>query len=231
MAERLDAVAIRAVADPERALMLSYVPTASRPAVTALWALDETLGDILRGGRDPMVSQLRFTWWHEALSRLDHAPSPAQPLLQALAAHVLPSGLTGAGLAAMIDGWEKLLDPDPIADDALLAYARARGAGLFDAAGRVLGSHGDPNGMAGQGWALVDLARHSSDPALAARALVLARSPLDAAVAVRWHRAGRPIGMLACLAAADARVKERALPAQGSPIRLFRMFTHAMTGR
>ena len=66
------------IADPERALALSYVPREGRAGLAALWALDEMLGAILRSGRDPMVSQLRLTWWHDALCRLDQAPPPSR---------------------------------------------------------------------------------------------------------------------------------------------------------
>ncbi len=235
MAETIFAIPSLAVADPERALALSYAPRQQRAGLAALWVLDETLGAILRGGRDAMVSQLRFTWWHEALSRLDDAPPPALPLLQQLAQAVLPCGVSGAELARMIDGWEVLLDPDPISDDALGAFAGARGGVLFAAAGVVLsGSERAEEAAeeaAGQGWALVDLARHSSDPALAARALALAATVLDGAVALRWHRAARPLGMLAHLAAVDARAGIVPLSPQGSPGRLLRMLRHRMTGR
>lgn len=219
------------IADPERALALRYAPSVARPALTALWSLDEALGAILRSGRDPMVSQLRLTWWHEALCRLDHAPPPLQPVLQAIAGDLIPRGVTGRSLAAMIDGWEKLLDPDPIDDTALAAYAQARGGQLFGAAGTLLGSIHDPVVLAGQGWALVDLARYCGDPVLAVSALRVARPLLDEAVARQWRPASRAIGMLAHLAAIDARVAALPLPLQGSPVRQLRMITHRITGR
>lgn len=233
MAETIFAAPILGVADPERALALSYAPRTARAGLAALWALDETLGGILRGGRDPMVSQLRLTWWHEALSRLDQTPPPAQPLLQALTAEVLPNGIAGAALAMMIDGWEALLDPDPLGDDAIAAYADARGGTLFKAAGQVLGGGVDclAAAAAGQGWALVDLARHCGDPGLAGRALERARPLLDTAMARRWPRHARPLGMLASLARRDAAHPPAQLPPQGSPWRLARMFGHALTGR
>ena len=64
----------------------------ARPRVEALWRLDVTLGAVLATGREPMVSRIRLAWWREALERLDREPPPAEPVLQALAAHVLPAG-------------------------------------------------------------------------------------------------------------------------------------------
>lgn len=231
MAETIFATPLAGAADSERALALRYAPRAARPGLAALWALDETLGAVLRGGRDAMVSQLRLTWWYDALCRLDHAPPPLQPVLRAIAGDVLSKGVTGASLAAMIDGWEALLDPDPIDDLALIAYADARGGRLFGVAGTVLGSGDDPVVLAGQGWALVDLARHCGDPALAASALRVARPLLDEAVARRWRPATRAVGMLAHLAAIDARVAAPPLPVPGSPLRQWRMIRHGITGR
>lgn len=218
--------------DVEIRLACAYVPMPIRSAVACLWAIDTTLGGILRGGREPIIAQMRLTWWHEALCRLDDAPPPAQPLLIETAARLLPMGVSGAALAAMIDGWEELVDPDPLGSDALGRYAEGRGQRLFTMLAEVLGSEHDPVAQAGQGWALVDLAWNSSEPQLRADAIALAKPLLRSALAPRWSRAGRPIGMLAWLAMADITPIERGTPRrQGAPGRMFRMAQHALTGR
>ena len=113
--------------DPDRTLALAYVPAAARPAVEALWRLDAAFAAILATGTQPMISQMRLAWWREALERLDRAPPPAEPVLQALAAHVLPQ-VTGAELAAMEEGWLMLLSDD--------AAGRRRAGSLCGEAGR-----------------------------------------------------------------------------------------------
>ena len=136
----------------------------ARPALRALFALDGALAQVLRTTREPMVGQMRLTWWHEALTRLDASPPPAEPVLQSLAREALPRGVTGAGLAGMIDGWEELLEPELLGDDALIRHATGRGSRLFEMAGKVIGaSETDPVAVAGKGWALADLGRHLSD--------------------------------------------------------------------
>src|SRR3569623_1105195 len=100
--------------DPDRILALSYVPAARRPAVEALWRLDVALGLVLAGGREPMISRIKLAWWREALERLDRERAPAEPVLQALSAHVLTAGLKGAQLSGMVDAWEVLLSPEPL---------------------------------------------------------------------------------------------------------------------
>jgi phytoene synthase len=55
--------------NPERALALSYAPASTRPGLEALFALDTALGTILKTTREPIVGQMRLTWWYEALGR------------------------------------------------------------------------------------------------------------------------------------------------------------------
>ncbi|QNA86828.1 squalene/phytoene synthase family protein [Sphingomonas sp. So64.6b] len=218
-------------ADPERLLALSYSPVSHRAGVTALFALDDTLAAILRTTREPLVGQMRLTWWHEALSKLDKEGAPAEPVLQALAAEVIPRGVPGARLAEMIDAWEVLLDPDT-PDDATLERYATRGVILFAAAGTLLGTApGDPIAPAGRGWALADLARNVADKDVAASALRLAAGPLAAATATRWSRAGRTLGALAHLARLDLTVPVGDPIARGAPRRVWRILIHRIWGR
>lgn len=221
-----------ALADVERGLAATYAPPTARAALTALWVLDETLAGIVRAARQPMIGQMRLTWWHAALMRLGDPDLAGQPILAALAATVAPLGVTGASLAAMIDGWEVLLDDGPLDDAALRAHAEARGVGLFDAAAAALGaSNAGPVAAAGRGWALIDLGVHLSDAEARRRCFALAMPVLDAIEGARWRVAGRPLGMLARLALIDARAGAEASRRQGSPARLLRMARHRITGR
>lgn len=217
------------MSDPERVLALSYAPRDGRAALEALLALDETLAAILRTTREPLVGQMRLTWWFDALTALDTARPPAQPVLQALADEVLPRDAAGAALAAMIEGWEALLDPDPLTDDRLDAFARGRGGTLFVLAGVVLGAGPrDPLAGAGAGWALGDLAQHVRDPATAARARVKSAGLLGHALALRWSRAARALGALAHGARMDL---AQAPSPHGAPGRVARLAWHRLSGR
>lgn len=217
--------------DPDRTLALSYVPATRREAVRALWELDATLGAILASGREPMVSQIRLAWWREALERLDQAPVPAEPVLRALATHVLPAGVAGLGLARIEAGWRVLLTDGPLSADNLDAYAGNRGGCLFAAASKLLNEAAPPRAIAaGEGWALVDLARHS-DGAEASAALAAARARLATLAGFRWPRALRPLGMLAALASRDVARGPAAVERQGAPARMVRMMKMRLTGR
>ena len=202
----------------ERALALSYAPAETRTALRALFALDEALAGVLRTTREPMVGQMRLTWWHEALSALDSGPAPANPVLRGLAG--VTARAPGAMLAGMVEGWEALLD-EPLDSAAMERFAAARGGGLFRAAAAVLGRDDPRLEDAGEGWALADLARHLGDANKAALARALAAPRLAGALRRRWPRRLRALGALVLLA------KEGA---PGSPGRVARLLWHRISG-
>ena len=208
--------------DPERRLALAYVPAAIRPALEALWRLDAAFAAILATGTQALVSQMRLAWWREALERLDSAPAPAEPLLQALAAHVLPT-VSGAELAALEEGWLILLADAPLAEEELADYAALRGGLLFRYSARLLGDSAFPVDRAGALWALADLARHSR------RSDEVKTPPPESQV--KWPRKLRMLGMLAMLAKRDLEKLGRKQEKQGSPARILRMVWHRLSGK
>lgn len=219
------------IQDPERGLILAYAPVEARPALAALLALDDALAQLLRTTSQPAVGQLRLAWWREALAKLDTAPPPAEPVLTALAADVLPRGGTGASLVPIVHGWEVLVEEEALDTLALTRFAVGRGT-LFVAAGAAFGAGtADPLAQAGQGWALADLARHLGDGAEAEAARREARPLLDAALATRWGRRARALGALAHRARLDLAVPlDQPVPI-GAPGRVARLLWHRLSGR
>jgi phytoene synthase len=208
--------------DPERALILAYAPPAGRAALAALLMLDDALAALLRTTSEPAIGQIRLAWWREALERLDHAPPPAEPVLQAVAA----SGLKGSALTPIVHGWEVLIEAERLDAAALARFAEGRGA-LFVVAGEAMGAAGDPLREAGQGWALADLARHVGPPEEAAEAGRMAQGLLDLAVGSRWSRNGRALGAMAHLARRDLGGDGETAPIS----RISRLLWHRLTGR
>ena len=197
--------------DEVRALALNFAPPAQRPGLHALWALDEALGQIVRTTTEPMIGQMRLTWWHDRLSGLGEGAPPAEPVLAALAG-VMPE--QGVALAAMVEGWEALLDPLPLGDDAIAAHASMRGGRLFALAGQLLAEGLDAR-AAGEGWAAIDFALHCSEPDTAGRAQAFARQRFSGAVMPR----AKPLRILTRIAAGDAR---RSLGTKRSRLDVFR---------
>lgn len=209
--------------DPERDLALAYAPDDGRRAgLSALLALDAALGDVVRSTTQPALGQIRLAWWREQLVELDRAEPPAMPVLQALAAQVLPLGVGGAELATIVDGWDVLIEEEDLADPALDRFAAERGGRLFALAAKFLGGDVAKAQRLGRGWALFDLARHQSDPKIAAQADARAAKVLAGALV----GVARPLGMLAL----SARLELAGVP-QGGPKRAARLMWFGLAGR
>lgn len=214
-----------AVADPRRALVLAYAAREKRPALAALWGLDEAMAVIAPHVREPMAGLIRLQWWSDALAALDQSPPTPEPVLRALAEAVLPLGISGSELAALADGWEAIVTHETLDDAAVEQHARARGEALFLLAGRVLGAGPeDPVAAGGMGWALAELPRRAKI-AHAAGARARAAELLGAASRERWSRAGRPLGALVHL----SRLEQNS----GGPVptHVVRALYHVATGR
>ena len=211
----------------ERSLALGYAPVGAREGLSALLALDATLGGIVRSTTQPLVGQMRLTWWHEALTALDTAPPPAEPVLRAVQERVVAAGVTGGELATMIDAWEVLLDDGPPDAAAIDLFGQRRGAILFAAAATLCGGGDDRVADLGAGWALADLAGKLSDGAVASLAGQAAARHLATGLVGVLPRRLRGLGALALLARAD--LAGSASP--GSPSRVGRLLVHRLTGR
>lgn len=211
--------------DPDRFLATSHCPRPARAGVAALFALDLAFGHALATTREPMLGEMRLAWWRETLEKLDRAEPPAEPVLAALAAHVIPAGIGGEELAAMEEGWLALLD-DRLDRAALTQHARRRGAVLFALIARRLGAADIEDDLltAGEGWAFADLSRRLGEPAVSALARDEARARLAG-----WRIPGkagpaRPLLALAALARHDVAGTSPYRP--GSPARQLRYLWH-----
>ena len=175
-------------------LALVYAPPATREATLALFALDARLAGLLRHSREPMLAQLRLSWWRETLKQEPAAWPKGDPLLTALRGW---HGTQGA-LGALVDGWEALTGPAPLVPEALDAMADGRGE-AFAALARALGREGEEAvaRRVGRDWALADLAMQLSHPQEREAARVLLDRPASPA---RLSRPLRPLGVLRGLA-------------------------------
>lgn len=214
------------IAEPERRMILSYAPNAAAAhGLAALLALDDKLAETVRTTTEPMLGQIRLQWWHDALAKLDDAAPPAEPLLEAVAREVVQDRVSGATVGEIALAWQALLQ-DELDAVALKAFAQ-RGARLFELAGRLAGaSPDDPLLLAGEGWALADLAGGLSDQGEAAAARMIAQQALAEATAAKWSRNGRALGAMAHLAQLDL----AGVPF-GAPRRTGRALWHRLTGK
>lgn len=211
-------------------LALTYVPLRDRSALAALFAIDRAMGDVVRSTREPMLGPIRLAWWRERLEDLDAGErAPAEPRLQQAERELLPRGISGHDLAGLEAGWLTLLNPFPWTIETSEAIW-LRGNLLFGLAARVLGGGDERIQAAGGLWALVDVARHCSDPSSRDMLMRQARSFAAALGEGNVARPLRPLSMLATLAIRDCRRGEP-FQAEGSPGRAAAMMRHRLFGR
>ena len=189
--------------DPDRAFALGHVPAALRPAVAALWGLDEQLGQIIASTTQSMVGQMRLLWWREALDAGRNTRRHGHPLLEAVTS-IEAAGIDAAALGVIIDGWEEVLEPLPLDSAQLGQFANWRGTQLFTLSARLLGGHCPES--AGAGWALADFGLRCSDPVTAALALDMAG---DRLCAIELKSVPRPLRVLVRLARNDVAAGKR----------------------
>ncbi|MBK5263852.1 MAG: hypothetical protein JJE34_01275 [Alphaproteobacteria bacterium] len=199
---------------PLQRLLIAYAPKNMREGQQILWAFDARMAEIVRSTQEPMIGQIRFAWWREALSGEKEASGVGDPLMDALRARVLPDA-GAAGLLEAIEGWEVLLEPLPLSDRQLVRFAEHRGGGLFRTMGQLAGLCPPWLSQAGMGWALWDLSGHVSDGDTAMRSIAMAQECL-ADVPVRgWPDVLAPLQMLVGLVRRDVR-GNRTAPARMS---------------
>lgn len=188
------ALAPESLPAPQR-IALGYAPRRARAAFAAIFALDAHCAHLLRRSSEPMLAQMRLTWWREALGRPAEERAKGSPLLASLAAW---DGEEDA-LAGLVGGWEYLVGAPPLPASDLESFASCR-ADAFAALSRLLGAgHAAAAAReAARHWALADLVQGLSDPQERAEALGLACR--NATPAIRLPRSLRPLAVLDGLA-------------------------------
>lgn len=161
----LDAIPI------EQRLALAYARPADKPLMLGVFLLDTRLAATVRGGREPVLAQIKLAWWREQLGKAADERPVGEPLLAVLS----PLAAEGAALGRLVDGWEHLLGESPLAASALEEFAAGRGA-AFAALARQMGlaDAAAAAERAARGWAAADLAAKLGQPEERAAALELA---------------------------------------------------------
>ncbi|MFZ5729783.1 MAG: squalene/phytoene synthase family protein [Pseudomonadota bacterium] len=154
--EDLDALVARV--DPDRWLSSRLIadPEARADAI-AIYAYDHELARAPRVASNPLLGEIRLTWWREVLDETFEGRAVRRhPTAQALAAAVRRHDLPRTSLEAMIDARYRELDPAPMAPEEALAWARGTaGEASRLVARRLAGAaDGDKAEAAGAAWAL-----------------------------------------------------------------------------
>lgn len=109
---------------------LVYADHQTRQAWEALFLLQHRLKDAARPGREPLMIQLRLSWWRDRLAEpVDHWPK-GEPLLACMAIWQAEAG----ALIGLVDGWEAKV----VGEDGGTALESAQIA-AYVALGRLVG--------------------------------------------------------------------------------------------
>ena len=138
--------------DPDRWLSSRFIAdTEKRADVIALYAFDHELARASKVASNPLIAEIRLTWWREALDDIYGGKVVrAHPAARALGVAVRRRALERALLEDMIDARIEALDPDQTTE----ARRRAGGATAV-AAATILGDpkRAEAARLAGEVWA------------------------------------------------------------------------------
>lgn len=128
--------------DPDRWLASRFIGDPGRRAdVIALYAFDHVLARTPHQVTQPLMGEIRLTWWGEALDEI-YGPGPvrAHPAALALADAVRHRGLARAPLDALVEARFGDLEPQPFINaEAAVIYADQTSGALVQAAVQALG--------------------------------------------------------------------------------------------
>ena len=172
MADDLD-ITVRDQA-PDPWLSSRFVADASaRADLIALYALDHELTRIPHVVSDPLMGEIRMTWWREGLEEIaEGRPVRPHPVLKAIAGGALPA----VALAALAEARLGDLDGEK-SGEALIRHIDATEGLVMALAARRLSAEATADQVT-QAARAVGLAR--LDPPAALKALDAARAPLKA---------------------------------------------------
>jgi phytoene synthase len=112
--------------DPDRWLSSRFIADPSaRADVVTLYAYDYELARAPKVTSNPLMGEMRLTWWREVLEEAFAGGAVRQhPTAQALADVVRRRGLSRDLLEAMIDARYRELDPAPMGENEILDWGR-----------------------------------------------------------------------------------------------------------
>ena len=152
-AEDLDALVRRV--DPDRWLSSRFIADPqARADVIAVYAYDHELGRAPKAASNPILGEIRLTWWREVLDEIFEArPVRHHPTAQALAGMVERRAVGRAPLEAMIDARYRELDPAPLSLEEAVQAARGSAGGAAVIAAEILAPGASGAEAAGAAWA------------------------------------------------------------------------------
>ncbi len=98
---------------PPQKLAITYAPVLVRARMAWLLAIDQRLLSVLHRASEPMIAQLRLSWWRDALNAPCDKRPKGEPLLAGLGTLEPDAHIIGAALA-LVDAYEVLATGDDV---------------------------------------------------------------------------------------------------------------------
>ncbi|RKQ73018.1 phytoene/squalene synthase family protein [Oceanibaculum indicum] len=135
--------------DPERFLTCLFAPADRREALFALYAFNQEVAKTRAIVSEPLLGEIRLTWWREAIAEIYEGTPRQHAVVQALAEAVQAYSLPRAPFDRLIEARGQDLQPEPPADlQALLDYADGTAGTLTDLCLSALGGVEQQAGIA-----------------------------------------------------------------------------------
>ncbi|MEP2989016.1 MAG: squalene/phytoene synthase family protein [Parasphingorhabdus sp.] len=189
--------------NPLKLLILSYAKKEDRRKFEFLFAFDSRLAEVIRSTSEPLIGQMRLTWWRDILTKVADDRPEGEPLVE-LFNNIEHEGLFVSHLSALLDGWEIMLDDFPWDDRQFENYALNRGVGFFGFASSKP-ELSDEHIKIAKLWALWDFATHCSDAKMRNEAFARCVNLSKETEQPSFDKNGRPLSILCKLAMRDAK--------------------------
>jgi 15-cis-phytoene synthase len=125
--------------DKDRWLASLFVPREPRRHIHALYAFSLEIARVREIVSEPLLGEIRFQWWRDALERTTAAEAKANPVAAALLDTIAQFDLPMAPLLELISARGRDLYGDPMQSlEALEDYTEATSANLFRLAALIL---------------------------------------------------------------------------------------------
>ena len=223
----MDIQAIEEWLTPLQKLLLAYARKGDRPRYAAAFALDNRLAQSVRDASEPLLGQIRISWWRDRLADIATAQDAGEPLLELL--YMLNGqGADIAAAAALVDSWEAVLLGD--ADRAGAGHAlQDRGAAMFAFAVQNDVLSAEQRQWAGH-WSRWDWLQRDDDAERVTQQWRLWREDIARPPHGLFDRSARPLSMLCRLVYDERRAVQPGTDLYRPKVAV-RLIWHGITGR
>ena len=214
---------------PLHKLIMAYARASQKRGLELIFAMDNRFGEVVRSTTEPLIGQMKLTWWSDAIEKPTSERPSGEPLIaeMALHGHLFEDSMLWDELIA---GWSILLDTGELDQSLMERYAKERGGALFKLAA-LNSEHEVTENLAnlGKAWALWDLARNVSDAKTADLAFKLAQNHWKSGHSAKLNRRMRPISIIRKLIGEDIRQQDFEHHLH-SPRTAFLIISHGLLG-